>query len=220
MLRKFSVVALLGGTFLLWPLGTTALQSRMTTVAVPEIRQSDSSGIVADVDSRLKQPGVYRDADPITWVHEGTHGINSQLRQTYGCSAFYLLDGAACLIQYDPQVTLAQVAAAIPEEYRGPIFSLYLKDQQRYWNDEPLYLCDELACYVNGSVARHVLGITSRYETVEHAWEMLYYCRVLESMAPSDELNAYLDYQQARLEALGPVQARRSAISHGSNPVQ
>jgi hypothetical protein len=36
---------------------------------------------------------------------------------------------------------------------RGSGYNLYLQQQQRYWNNEPLYIFDELTAYSNGAAA-------------------------------------------------------------------
>ena len=55
--------------------------------------------ILADVESHLPAGHPYDDPDQITTVHECTHGINSLLRNQYGCPAFYVLKDRAVLIR-------------------------------------------------------------------------------------------------------------------------
>jgi hypothetical protein len=95
----------------------------------------------------------YYSDDPITHAHETTHGINSHLsnhlsrdRRDYG---FYV-GGNRAVVLSSPQVKLSQVAALIPESLRGSRYQLYCIEQQKYFEDRPLYLFDEWVAYTNG----------------------------------------------------------------------
>lgn len=117
--------------------------------------------VLADVDSRLPATGLtssatYRSADRITWTHEATHGVNSLVRNTrapapVGYNAAYVLNGRAAVIKEPQAVTLGNVAASVPRQLRGSTFQLYLVDQRRYWDRQPLYMLDEWAAYTNGA---------------------------------------------------------------------
>lgn len=140
------------------------------------IRQvSGLEHIVADIESHLPSNHPYRDNDKITWVHEGTHGINSQLRGLYGKPAFYVLRDRAIVLQKEPQTTLSEVARGIPISLRGDVYVLYLINSQRWWNNEPEYLFDEFVAYTNGSEARRQLAISERSESVRYMLEFCVY---------------------------------------------
>jgi len=92
--------------------------------------------------------------DSITWGHETTHGINSHIRNTFGKgkqNGFYV-GGNKAIVLNEPNVTLSQVASMIPYNLRGSRYNLYFIQQQRDWNNSPLYVFDEFVAYVNGSV--------------------------------------------------------------------
>lgn len=107
-----------------------------------------------DVSANCRNLSAYRDNDDIATVHEATHAINSQLRNSFGgrkVNAFYLLNGHA-LVLNEPPTTLEYVATNIPAPMRGTIFNIYLVEQKIHWNDSPLYILDELDAYINGSI--------------------------------------------------------------------
>jgi hypothetical protein len=99
----------------------------------------------------------YYSDDRITHAHETTHGINSHIsnhlnqgdRPGYG---FYVGKNRAVLLT-GPRLKLSQVAAIVPESLRGSRYQLYCIEQQRYFEDHPLYLFDEWVAYTNGAHA-------------------------------------------------------------------
>src|SRR5438876_9267332 len=99
----------------------------------------------------------YYSDDRITHAHETTHGINSHISNhlrngrppAYG---FYVGNHQAILLS-GPQIKLSQVAALIPASLRGSRYQLYCIDQQKYFEDHPLYLFDEWVAYTNGAHA-------------------------------------------------------------------
>jgi hypothetical protein len=93
----------------------------------------------------------YFDRDPITWGHETTHGVNSYVRNTYGKqrqNGFYVGGGQAIVLD-EPALRLSDVV--VPTKLRGSRYQLYFVQQQKDWNNEPLYICDEWVAYTNGS---------------------------------------------------------------------
>lgn len=106
----------------------------------------------------------YRDADPVTWAHETTHGIHSELRNNYskGGNGFYCLNGRACLLK-NPRVRLSQVAAFVPQQHRLMRFGTYLQSQASVWDDTPTYILDEWVAYTNGcacAIDREKVGLS------------------------------------------------------------
>jgi hypothetical protein len=110
----------------------------------------------------------YYSDDRITHAHETTHGINSHIsihlrsgsRAHYG---FYVGHDRAVLLT-GPKVKLSQVADMIPESVRGSRYHLYFIDQQRYFEDHPLYLFDEWVAYTNGGHAGVELAEKNRLQ--------------------------------------------------------
>ena len=99
----------------------------------------------------------YYSDDRITHAHETTHGINSHLSNHLGSRGktsygFYVGNDQAILLT-GPNVKLSQVAEVIPESLRGSRYQLYCINQQKYFEDHPLYLFDEWVAYTNGASA-------------------------------------------------------------------
>jgi hypothetical protein len=149
---------------------------------------------IDDVNAMLPGISIYRDSDKITHVHESTHGINSQLRNRFGRPTFYVMGGVWFHVD-EPKTTLSAVARSIPTEKRGDVYKLYCVDAQRWWNNEPSYLIDEMVAYINGAETRKFYGITNRAETLRYARELATYVKYL----PIDDWSWY-DIQMKRLE--------------------
>lgn len=168
--------------------------------------QRDASGlpaVVSDIESHLWDGNPYRDRDRITWVHEGTHGINSQLRETYHMAGFYVLENRAVLLR-EPATTLATVAALVPPRLRGSVYDTYLMEAQASWNNQPSYIFDEWVAYTNGLEARCRLGIKDREETGRFAAEFIPYAICVPRAANSKDpqLKAFLRWQIERVLTL------------------
>lgn len=126
---------------------------------VSELRQLGSwnkGNILRDIECRMPSNHGYEfPSMPMTWAHETTHGLNSNIRNKLAepnkkINALYCLEGK-CAIINEPKCKLSSVANAIPKSIRGPSYHLYLIQQQQYWNDTPTYLLDEWVAYTNGS---------------------------------------------------------------------
>ncbi len=156
--------------------------------------------IIADIESHLPAGHPYRDSDLITWVHEGTHGINSQLRNEFRRPGFYVLRNRAVLLNKEPNTTLTQVARIVPVSLRGDVYQLYLIDSQRWWNNEPSYVFDEFVAYTNGAEARMSLRIQARQETVRYMLELSVYSTCVSRAAKSkdSQIRAFLMWQIER----------------------
>src|SRR5262249_24343559 len=64
-------------------------------------------------------------------------------------NAFYL-GGDRFVVLDEPGMKKSAVAEFIPQALRGDRFDLYVQNQKE-WDDAPLYLFDEWVAYVNGS---------------------------------------------------------------------
>ena len=115
--------------------------------------------VLADIECRMPAGHQYAfPSMPMTWAHETTHGLNSNLRMAeyrkrkgVKVNAFYCLDGKAVVV-LEPKGNLRAVAKSLPASLRGPSFSLYLGKQLQWWADTPTYLLDEWIAYTNGSL--------------------------------------------------------------------
>lgn len=165
--------------------------------------------VLVDVLSRVDRPYYWRDpsdlGDLVTWAHEATHAMTSQVRGRNGFT-LYVLDGRALAFASHPSMTLGQVAADIPPAERGQLFKHYLVEQRRDWDAEPLYILDEWNSYIHGSICRRQAGWEKRAETEKFAREMERYSRqVLASARKRDphytempQLEAVIEWQAER----------------------
>ncbi len=169
----------------------------------PSIRNvGNLNGVVADIESHLPVGHPYRDSDLITWVHEGTHGINSQLRNKFRRPSFYVLGNRAILLKEEPRTTLTRVSRLVPVSLRGDVYNLYLLKSRRYWENQPSYLFDEWVAYSNGTEAR-LFGadvIYGREETVRYMIEFCVYstCVAQSSKTTDPQVRAFIMWQIER----------------------
>lgn len=135
------------------------------------LQQPRGNGVLGDVTSHLnpKHGNTYYSNDLVTWVHETTHGINSDLRNAYHMPAFYLGSGKAVLVK-NPKLTLRQIADLIPGPMRKGRHNTYFVKQQKDWNDSPLYPLDEWSAYLRGAAAAEQIPGA---ETSDRVWAVL-----------------------------------------------
>lgn len=158
------------------------------------VRTADASlgKVLGDIESHMPPGHIYRDSDKVTWGHETTHGINSNLRQKFRSdkriNGFYCLQDRAAIIE-EPKVLITQVASEVPPSLRGGVYQLYLVSQASSWNADSLYLLDEFVAYTNGSACRKDLGIKERAETVQFMFEFNVYCTTLAKVIKDRDAN-------------------------------
>ncbi len=169
----------------------------------------DLGPVLTDVESHLPQGHPYANpGDIVNWVHEGTHGVNSDLRQAYHRAGFYVLNDKAVLID-NPALTLTAVAREIPASLRGFCYNLYFVQQLRDWNDTPTYPFDEWAAYTNGAESRLRRNIPDRNDTVQFCLEFIPYSICVAKAAhdaglPEDpQMKAFIRWQAERCIGLG-----------------
>lgn len=89
-----------------------------------------------------------------TNVHETAHGIHSYLRNKYNSgrkkrvNCFYVLEGRGVIVE-EPNIRKSQINKFVPESLRSYRFKTYLQEQKS-WDDIPLYIFDEWVAYVLG----------------------------------------------------------------------
>ena len=167
----------------------------------PPIRSvTNFDSVINDIESHLPANHPYWDRDPITFTHEGTHGINSQLRNLFGKPGFYLLDNRAVVLNREPLTTLTLVSRLVPVSLRGDVYNLYLIQSRRWWENQPSYLFDEWTAYTNGAEARRQLAIHERAETVRYMLEFCVYSTCVPWAAKSDDpqVRSFLMWQIER----------------------
>lgn len=133
-----------------------------------------------DIASRLPRDTDAKDADLITYAHEGNHFL---CRGKPGFHRIYIGGGRRWDIPTPPLLT-EEVFARIPEAHRTSIYQIYLRQgRHEYWATQPLMLLDEWRAYTVGSLVRQELGLKTRAETVAHAKTMARFCKQLHNMA-------------------------------------
>ncbi len=174
------------------------LLSAITSIIYPPLRTvKDYGPVVTDIESHLPARHPYREKDKIGWVHEGTHGINSQLRNTYHRPGFYVLKNRAVLLT-EPNITLRDVARAVPKSLRGRCYNTYFVQARRSWNQQPTYVFDEWVAYINGSEARHQLGISKQRATVSYMMELCVYSLCVAKASNDQRLKPFIKQQMKR----------------------
>lgn len=182
-------------------------------IDVPVLRpmaQCRGSTVLADIESRMPANHGYAFPNmPMTWAHETTHGLNSNLRSGKpGVNAFYVLHGKAMLIR-EPKGRLSSVSQLIPPSLRGPSFNLYLIEQQRYWECEPSYMLDEWVAYINGSCCgREISENGWHFELLQAINFTVYSLAMAHAVSASDptydhtQLREFVKYNAGRVRWL------------------
>ena len=188
----------------------------------PAIRQVSNLGkVLSDIESHMPANHMYRDKDKITWAHETTHGLASNIRQKYSSgglvelieglqvyksadriNGFYVLNDRA-IVLHEPNGTLSQVAKTIPSDLRGDVYDLYFRKQVASWDSCPLYTCDEWVAYSNGSATRADLKISDRAETVQYMMEFsLYAICMTKACNPDQDVKEFVKWHVERTVGL------------------
>lgn len=161
-----------------------------------------------DIASRLPPDTDARDADLITYAHEGTHFLSSGKRNGY--HSVYVGDGIRVFIP-TPPVTTPELFRAIPLEKRGSIYDTYRRQgEHEVWVSQPLMVLDEWNAYLNGSRVRREILMDARRETTVHCATMAGYAEVLYRLAkdrpgyPIQELKDFCDWQLTRCREVIP----------------
>lgn len=155
----------------------------------------DNSDPYKDIHSRLDHG--YND------VHEATHQLNNSLNNRWGFYsqhryAIYCLKGRIADVP-EPPLTIAAIAAAVPQEKRRDGYQLYLIDQQRHWNKNPCYLLDEWVAYANEWDWDHTdIGLRHAVAFCDYAETLL---QLAEKCPGYDttKLRTFIRWQQARV---------------------
>lgn len=167
--------------------------------------------ILADVLSHCDAYGkrTAKSDDKVTFTHEGTHMVNSQIRNAIGHNhnAFYVGGGRAYVLA-EPKVTLREVATYVTR-FRNSTYELYFVQQAHDWNDHPLYIFDEWSAYANGSRAAKELHVDNHGEWDRANWFCYYASCLVEAVKERDphypqlgELLEFVDWQTRRVATL------------------
>ncbi len=189
---------------------------RAEWVQLKPLRQAPDKSVYQDIDSYILPSynvgGMtvnYRDSDLITSSHECTHRINSEIRQNFKADCgIYLLRNKGFVIKKHPKITLKEIAEKIKKEERGPRYPLYMVEQRKYWNNEPLYILDEVSAYMHGASTGIEKGNKHRAtESFASCIEMYYYGTICADLAKTGEYE-----YQTELETLNSVLYSRICI--------
>jgi len=193
-----------------------------TTIKPISKVRTDLPTTLADIESHMPANHQYRSNRKVTWAHETTHGLNSRIRggvielarendeiipmkieASNDVNACYVLQDRAIILG-EPDTKLSMIATNTPQSLRGMSFELYLKSQQRYWENEPLYVLDEWSAYTNGlSTALDTDGGDGQYSDALQSLEFMGYSLVLLQIHnPEEELRDFVKWQTVRTIAL------------------
>jgi len=175
--------------------------------------------VLSDIESHMPANHIYKDSDKITWAHETSHGIASNLRMKFQrgrptgwmknqwksmfgakrVNGFYILNNKVAIIE-EPNTTIQAVAKRVPRSLIGGVYNLYLIEQARSWGNTPLYLFDEWNAYILGSACRLDLDIKSRSETVLYMLEFNVYatCVAMTSQSEDPQFKNFLMWNLER----------------------
>jgi hypothetical protein len=114
----------------------------------PPLRQHDGS-VYEDVAAHCSRPS--RGDGRYTDTHETSHFVSSEIRNKHAGknNAFYILEDRAYVVDHPP-ITIRDIGGYVPRGLRGMRYDLYFVQQLRHWNEEPLYIAEELNCYTMG----------------------------------------------------------------------
>jgi hypothetical protein len=154
----------------------------------------DYNSVYEDVIAHSKKPETRESR--YTNVHETSHYISSELRSKYpGSNGFYFLNNQAVIIN-QPKTTIEAVSKYVPKNLRGIRYKLYFNDQLRHWNNEPLYILEELNCYLLGgmcAVRDNFSGLSlEKTDAVAGMFEFKIYVTAL-AMCIKEKLPEYWD---------------------------
>ena len=114
----------------------------------PPLRQNDGS-VYEDVAAHCSRPS--RGDGRYTDTHETSHFVSSEIRNKHAGknNAFYVLQDRAYVVDHPP-ITIRDIGGYVPSGLQGMRYDLYFVQQLRHWNEEPLYIAEELNCYTMG----------------------------------------------------------------------
>lgn len=176
-------------------------------INIPASRTSNTGSKILDsIEERMPISHIYQNSnDRENWVHEATHGLNSQIRNQTppGDNAFYVLNGKAIILK-EPRFRLSQIIPFV--QVKGPVFQLYLGTQLQYWDDTPTYVLDEWVAYTNGAEYLIEVGDNNGHPC-EKALEFCFYATALihavdrydPSYPDKEKLHQFVSWQIERV---------------------
>jgi hypothetical protein len=169
--------------------------------------------MLCDIAGQLPAGSGMESSDLVEYGHEGTHAVNNRIRNEIGggVNAFYVGQRQA-MVLIEPAVRKSQVANSVPRDLVGQWFELYVAGQPA-WDEQPLYILDELTAYINGAAVGHETNSDQGPYQLGVAFEFIGYAgTLLETVDLHDPryvdrmlLVEYLNFCVVRVRALAPL---------------
>lgn len=125
------------------------------TDELPSVSQPKSDDAFSIIISKTKQPFV--GDGRITDAHETTHMIHAEVRNRRvikglsGLPASFYIFPDRVYNSLQPRFKKSEIARYVPNSLRATRFNLYIQNQKA-WDDYPLYILDEHIAYINGAI--------------------------------------------------------------------
>lgn len=126
-----------------------------TTEELPSVSQPKNSDAFSIIISKTKRP--FLGDGRITDAHETTHMIHAETRNhrvlkgLSGLPASFYIFPDRVYNTLQPKFKKLEIARYVPNSLRASRFNLYIQNQKA-WDDYPLYILDEHISYINGAI--------------------------------------------------------------------
>jgi len=129
-------------------------------IYVPKIHDKPDSNLVTEITNRLPDTSLMKGEDHVGCGHYGAHSLNAYIRNKYGKgtnndNAAYFCGGRALIAPEPNTFTLREVVKRAGGYFPGGATPF------QHWNNQPLYILDELAAYTCGTITGIHAGDTT-----------------------------------------------------------
>ena len=150
------------------------LEHNIESIKVIRVSNKSYPPILLGIVTRLPANTNAKDADLVTFTHEGTHFLCRGAADNK--HAIYIDNGKRVLLPIPPIKTL-KLFNSIPLKERGSIYNTYKSQgNHRYWQSRPTMVIEEWIAYTHGSIARQQLKLQDRSESDRYCAIMANYC--------------------------------------------
>lgn len=190
------------------------IEPKLYPAVRPNLKDLGHGWVLNDLEQHANAGHPMKNPSDVgNWVHELVHLVNNDIRDKTRAhdNAFYLLHD--CYVVFpEPKLTLRQVAGMVHESKRNDTYQEYFVNQQRWFNDSPLYLLDEADAFTTSLLYYATTG--KRDGWFEHRRrkmnEFIYFAKVLrEAIKHHDpkypamaELDKYIEWHRLRVEKI------------------